>query len=88
MLLLAVAILGSALAVVYVRQLSREAFVELQVLQAERDALNIEWGKLLLEQGAYSTHPRIEKDAREKLEMNMPTAEQIVIVRVPREAAQ
>jgi cell division protein FtsL len=85
MVFLAAGIIVSALAVVYMRQLSREAFVELQVLSAEHDALNIEWGKLLLEQGAFSSHPRIENDAREKLDMGMPDPEQLVVVRMPGE---
>jgi len=85
-ILLAIAIIVSALAVVYVRQLSREAFVELQALQSDHDALNVEWGKLLLEEGAFSSHPRIEKDAREKLNMAMPAPDQYVVVNAPVES--
>jgi cell division protein FtsL len=61
--------------------------VALQNQQAERDALNVEWGKLLLEEGAWSQHPRVEALARSRLRMNTPDAEHIRVVRVTRDAA-
>lgn len=80
--ILSIALLGSAIGVVYVRHESRVHFVKLQDLQAERDRLNIEWGRLLLEQGAWAVHGRIEGVARRQLGMVMPAPERIVIVRV------
>jgi cell division protein FtsL len=53
---------------------------ELQVLQAERDALDVEWGKLLLEEGAWSEHRRVETVARQRLGMAIPDPKQVVIV--------
>ncbi len=78
--LLVVMVLVSALAVVYVRHRNRMLFVQLQTLQAERDKLNIEWGKLLLEQGAWSEHRRIEERARRQLGLTIPRPEQTVVV--------
>src|SRR5690554_7051645 len=46
MVLLA-ALVSSALAVVYANHLNRSLFIELQTLQAQRDAYQIEWSQLL-----------------------------------------
>jgi cell division protein FtsL len=79
---LAIAVVVSALAVVQVRYLSRARFTELQALQAERDAYVTEWGRLLLEEGAWSQHRRIEATARARLGMDLPDPKQIVVVRL------
>ncbi|MBI5782656.1 MAG: cell division protein FtsL [Gammaproteobacteria bacterium] len=68
--------------VVQTRHESRQRFAQLQIQQAERDALNVEWGKLLLEEGAWSQHRRIENMARSRLNMNTPEAASIHVVRV------
>jgi cell division protein FtsL len=72
-------LISSAVSVVYARHESRKLFVGLQQLERERDNLNIEWGRLQLEQGAWSSHGRIERIAREKLEMRMPEGASMVI---------
>jgi cell division protein FtsL len=77
--LLLVMVVSSAVAVVYARHESRKQFVELQQLSRERDELDIEWGRLQLEQGAWAAHGRIERIAREKLNMRLPVASNTVI---------
>jgi cell division protein FtsL len=77
--LLTILLISSAVGVVYARHESRKLFVSLQQFERERDDLNIEWGRLQLEQGAWSSHGRIERLAREKLEMRMPDASSMVI---------
>ena len=79
MWILLCAILLSAVQVIYVRHHSRLLFAQLQQLTAARDALNVEWGRLLLEEGAWTQHQRIEAAARQRLGMVMPQPEQIVI---------
>lgn len=79
--LLALAVLGSALGLVVSRHQGRTLFVELQVLQKKRDDMNIDWGKLQLEQSTWTTHGRIEKLARERLGMVNPRPEDVVIIR-------
>jgi len=81
LLLLIAAVVVSALMVIDLRQQNRLRFAELQTLTRERDALNVEWGQLLLEQGAWSEHRRVEDTARARLGMAMPSSEQVVIVR-------
>ena len=79
-LLLAASVM-SAIAVVRARHLNRTAFVELQQLQAQRDALDVEWGKLQLEQSAWATHGRIEQLAREELGMEMVRADSVLVLK-------
>lgn len=81
--LVAVLILVSALAVIEMRHRNRQLFAQLQTLQTAHDQLNIEWDQLLLEQGAWSEHRRVENLARTRLGMAAPRADQIVILRAP-----
>jgi cell division protein FtsL len=76
------AVIVVSMAVVQTRHESRQLFAQLQAQQAERDALNVEWGKLLLEEGAWSQHRRIENMARNRLAMDTPGAADIRVVRV------
>ena len=48
----------------------------MQALQAQRDALNVEWGQLLLEEGAWSQHRRVELLARTRIGMSVPGSAQ------------
>lgn len=57
-------------------------FIQLQDLQQERDQLKTEWGRLQLEQGAWATHGRVERIARERLEMRIPRQGDVVILSV------
>lgn len=78
--ILVVLIMVSALSVITLRQESRVSFARLQTLERQRDNLNIEWGRLLLEQGAWSQHQRVEKIARTRLNMQTPDSNQIVFI--------
>lgn len=66
---LLLAILCTALAVVYSTHRTRQTFVILETLRATEISLQEEWYKLLLEQSALSAHARIEKIARLELGM-------------------
>jgi cell division protein FtsL len=74
------AVLASAIGAVYARHEARKLFVELQSLERARDELNIEWGRLRIEQGMLATHARVERLATEKLGMHLPAAGEISIV--------
>jgi len=78
--LLALLVLASAVGVVATKHHSRKLFVELERLTVERDELNIDWGRLQLEQSTWSTHGRIEQVAHERLHMRLPGAAEIRIV--------
>jgi cell division protein FtsL len=79
--LLLVATIASALGVVYARQKHRQLFIEINGLQRERDDLNIEFGRLQLEQATWAETNRIEQIATGKLGMSTPTGKDIVVVR-------
>ena len=78
---LLLAVLGSAIASVYARHEARRLFVELQSLTAERDRLNIDWGRLRIEQSTWASPGRVEQQARERLQMTVPDPSNVVIVR-------
>jgi len=74
------AVLASAIGAVYARHEARKLFVELQALERARDELNIDWGRLRIEQGMLATHARVERLASEKLGMHLPAAGEISVV--------
>jgi cell division protein FtsL len=74
-------VMSTAIGVVYSKHKARKLFVELQQLNKEVVSLNTEWGRLQLEQSAWSDHGRIEKIARERLGMAMPEAEQVAFIK-------
>ena len=78
--LLCLAVLASAVGVVFVRHEARSLFTELERLSSERDQLNIEWGQLQLEQSAWSNHGFVERVASEKLRMTLPQPAEVRIV--------
>lgn len=78
--LLVLAVVVSALGVVYAKHQSRKLFVAVQRLEAERDEMNIEWGQLQLEQSTWATHGRVEELARKQLKMTTPAQDAVVIV--------
>lgn len=80
--LLWLAVLVSALAVVYSAFDTRNQFNELENLRSERNALQVEWGKYLLEESAWASFERIEKTAMETLGMKIPDGQQLVVVAV------
>ena len=74
-------VLSSALGVVYAKHQSRKLFVQLNELQQQRDAMNVEWGQLQLELSTWATNGRVEQVARQRLRMTNVDFDQVVIVR-------
>ena len=75
------AVLGSAVQVIYARHKARDMFVHLEKLNAERDSLDMEWGRLQLEQSYWSSNAFVERVANAKLQMNLPQTRDVRIVR-------
>ena len=73
-------VLVSALSIVYSAHDTRNKFNELELLRAQQDALQIEWGKYLLEESAWASYGRIEKIAIDKLSMQIPSGQEIIMV--------
>lgn len=76
-----VLVLISSVAVVYTKHAGRSEFVALQQLENSRDQLNEDWGKLLLEQSTWASPARVELQSRTRLNMQVPTNEQTVVVK-------
>lgn len=72
-LALILSVLVSALSVVGMQHTSRNVFMEIEQLKKERDLLNEEWGRLQLEQSAWSMDDRIERMVSEELDMQAPS---------------
>jgi cell division protein FtsL len=79
--LLWLGVLASAAGAIYCKHVARARFVELEALTAQRDALQIEWGRLQLEQSAWSTHGFVERVAGTRLKMTIPPPAGVQIVR-------
>jgi cell division protein FtsL len=73
-------LLVSALSVVWSRHTTRSLFIELQSLRSERDALDIQWQQLKIEQSAWATHGRVEQTARSVLKMVVPRPEEVRLI--------
>ena len=83
LLILGALVLGvmvSAVAGIYAKHQSRKLFVELQALVAERDHLEMDWGRLQIEQSTQSSHARVEQVARERMAMRNPDPNDIQLV--------
>jgi cell division protein FtsL len=78
--LLAVASVATAIVCVYARHESRKLFTELQHLNEDRDAIEVEWGRLQIEQSTWSTHSMVEDKARNKMNMRNPEPSEIRVV--------
>lgn len=81
MLALLAAVLASAISVVWARHESRVLFVNLTALQSQRDDMNIEYGRLELEQATFAEPRRIDEEARQQLGMIEPSPQDIRLLR-------
>ena len=78
---LLVACIATAIGVVYARHQHRLLFVDLSRLEKARDELNIEFGRLQLEQATVAESNRIDQVARLRLGMKFPEVGDVVVVR-------
>lgn len=81
LLLLFVVIVVSAMSVVYSVHVTRKKVAQLDALYKERDQLEVEYGKLLLEKSASGSFAVVEYEAGHQLDMHVPSANEIVIVK-------
>lgn len=66
---LIVAVFLSSLAIIYVTNMYRITYNKLEISENQTHQLQLKWGKLLLERASLATPYRVEKVAREKLNM-------------------
>jgi len=74
------AVLGASAGAIYAKYRARELFVELEHLNSTRDELDAEWGRLQLEQSAWSNYGYVERVASERLHMAIPESRDIQIL--------
>ena len=79
--LLLLVVMVSAVCVVFSKHQARKLFVELQSLESEREAMDVEWGQLQLEQSTLTTQGQVEIAARDRLGMVVLSADNMVIVK-------
>jgi cell division protein FtsL len=79
---LLVLVVMSAFSVIYFTHLNRQSTSSLEILLSERDALDIEWRNLLLEQNSLAEHSAIESKAERLLKMKRPDSKTEVIVSI------
>jgi cell division protein FtsL len=82
-LALAGGIVASALGVTYQVFLYRETFQALQAERKQRERLDVEWGRLLIEQQTFGATTQIGGRAVMSLRMYSPPPDQTVIVAQP-----
>ncbi len=75
--LLILGILTSAVGVVYVKYQTRLIFVDLQALRVQREALDVEWDNLRLEEAALTNTVRVERHAKRHLDMHLPERREV-----------
>ncbi|WP_404419785.1 cell division protein FtsL [Marinospirillum sp.] len=79
LILAAFLLLLSAHLLVQVTHQARSHQVRLQTLEGERDALQVEWGRLLLEESVLVTPVRLEQLAAERFDLHLPEAPDLKI---------
>jgi cell division protein FtsL len=77
---LIVAVMASAVAVVYVKYQTRLLFVDLQALRGQHEEVDVEWDNLLLEEAALANTIRVERSARRSLDMHLPERREMRII--------
>ncbi|MFA7399292.1 MAG: cell division protein FtsL [Sideroxydans sp.] len=74
--------IACALGVVTSQHKARKLFVELQNEKELAQQMEVEWGKLQIEQSTLAMPARVEKLARQQLQMRMPPSDEIRYIRV------
>lgn len=72
-----------ALSIVTSQHNARKRYVILHKEQKVAHELDVEWGKLQLEQGTWAMHSRIEAKASHQLQMYVPNNNRVQIVLLP-----
>ena len=76
-----IALLLSALAVIYSKYYSRLVFIEIQKQERALDQYEVEWGQMQLELTMLAEQNRVELVAREQLKLFMPSREKIIYIK-------
>ena len=78
--ILLIATIACSCLVVAIRHQNRLEFVYLQGLESERDNMQAEWGRLMLEKATWSLGHSLTEDVASRLGMSPPAPEEIITV--------
>jgi cell division protein FtsL len=78
---LVAALLATAVSIVETSHRCRQYYARLQDMQARQWNMQEQWGRLLLEQSTWAAHHRVEQLARRELQMRLPGAAELTVVR-------
>lgn len=76
-----VIVIGLALVVIGNRHYARQLFAQIQELEKERDEKSADWSRLKLEQSARLSQILVETRAKDALQMQKPSADNIKVIR-------
>lgn len=71
---------GSAVAVVYMKHLTRQTHADISQNHNKMDELAVQWSRLQIEEGTFSEHGRVERAAKERLGMVLPSIDESIMV--------
>lgn len=78
-------IAGTGLGIVHTTFVSRQLLNARQGLEQQRNLLQVEWGKLLLEQSSLVAQGKVEDVAISQLDMAVPDMEKTVVLKSDRD---
>jgi cell division protein FtsL len=78
---LVLALLLSAIAVIYSKYQSRLLFIDIQKKEKELDDYEVEWGRLQLELTTLTEENRVEIEARNRLFLTLPAQDKIIYIK-------
>lgn len=81
LLILWIMVISSALTIIYLRHIERKTFNESQILSRQLNQLKLERGQLLLEQSMWTSPSRIQKLARQQLNMQSARPEALIVIK-------
>lgn len=79
--LLFMALLASAVAVIYVQQRTRLLFIDIQQQEIALDQYDVTWGQMQLEATTLAEQKRVEVIALKQLKLIMPKREDIIYIK-------
>ena len=79
--LLLAGLVASSLWWIYTLHESRSLFLQLEQLSKQRDEAMAEWSRLQIEQATFADASRVERIARERLDMTSPEQLEILVIR-------
>ena len=81
LILLAVAVLLSGMAVSLVKYESRKLFTEMERLRVQRDELAVDWSRLQIELATWAEQGRVKESATTRLDMQVPQVADMMVIK-------